>query len=511
MSDKSVVKQTNGKVWLVGAGPSDAGLITVKGLDVLRQADVVVYDNLVGIEILNLIPWAAQKIDVGKRSNNHPVPQHEINQILLTQALAGRNVVRLKGGDSFLFGRGGEELELISRHGIAFEVVPGITSALAVPAYAGIPVTHRDFCSSLHIVTGHTKEGESPSINFEALVRLHGTIVFLMGVSSLNLITEGLLRAGMKAYTPAAIVESGTTSRQRKVISTLGGLGCAAAAAKIKAPSVIIVGDVCSLAAELSWAEKRPLHGLRTVVTRPEGLCSELSKRIRQYGAEAVELPCIKTVPLEDMSVLEQALGSLDRYDWLIFTSAAGVEAVFEKLWSSGKDMRELYGKKIAVIGSATAEAVHRRGLRTDFMPSSYNVRTLARELPAVAGNDTRMLVLRAKEGSQDLNDGFDEAGIHYLDVPVYETVYNTDGLEFSRAIVENGEFDYALFTSASTVKGFVKALPGLEFTAIKALCIGEQTAAEARKHGMQVIISPVATIDSMVQTLISVNRSQND
>ena len=259
-----------GKVTLVGAGPGDPGLLTRKGLEALQRADVVVYDRLVSPEILALMPEGAQQIDVGKQAARHPVPQEEINRILLEKAQAGHNVVRLKGGDPFLFGRGGEELELLAAHGVAFEEVPGITSAIAAPAYAGIPVTHRDCCSSLHIVTGHQRAGKALDIDFEALVRTKGTLVFLMGVSALGAIVAGLLGAGMDRDTPAAVVERGTTPAQRRIAAPLGELPAAAEAAGVVSPAVIVVGGVCALAEQFDWFDRLPLKGRTVAVTRPK-------------------------------------------------------------------------------------------------------------------------------------------------------------------------------------------------------------------------------------------------
>ena len=258
-----------GKVTLVGAGPGDPGLLTRKGLEALERADVVVYDRLVSPAILALMPEGAVKINVGKEASRHPVPQEQINRILLEQAQQGHNVVRLKGGDPFLFGRGGEELELLAEHRIPFEEVPGITSAIAAPAYGGIPVTHRDCCSSLHIVTGHQRAGKELAIDFEALVRTGGTLVFLMGVSALPTICAGLLDAGMAPDTPAAVVERGTTPAQRRVSASLAELPRAAEAAAVQSPAVIVVGGVCALADQFDWFDHLPLKGKRVVVTRP--------------------------------------------------------------------------------------------------------------------------------------------------------------------------------------------------------------------------------------------------
>ena len=294
-----------GKVTLVGAGPGDPGLLTRKGLEALERADVVVYDRLVSPAILALMPEGAVKINVGKEASRHPVPQEQINRILLEQAQQGHNVVRLKGGDPFLFGRGGEELELLAEHRIPFEEVPGITSAIAAPAYGGIPVTHRDCCSSLHIVTGHQRAGKELAIDFEALVRTGGTLVFLMGVSALPTICAGLLDAGMASDTPAAVVERGTTPAQRR-----GG-----GAPAVQSPAVIVVGGVCALADQFDWFDHLPLKGKRVVVTRPRERAGTLSARLRALGADVWEYPCIATVPIVPCPDVDGALERLSGYE----------------------------------------------------------------------------------------------------------------------------------------------------------------------------------------------------
>ena len=276
-----------GKVWLVGAGPGDVGLFTFKGYKTLLNADVVVYDSLVGHGVLSLIPEGAKCINVGKRANHHTMPQWRINEVLLEEAQKGLRVVRLKGGDPFLFGRGGEELELLEENGIPYEVVPGITSPLSVPAYNGIPVTHRDFCSSLHIITGHKKEGEEYNIDFKALVETKGTLVFLMGVTAMNDICTSLIKAGMDPDMPAAVLQQGTTAKQRRVVATVSTLKEEADKAKIEAPAVIVVGKVCQLEEKFAWYEKLPLAGYRVLVTRPKDLISSMSEKLRKQGAEA--------------------------------------------------------------------------------------------------------------------------------------------------------------------------------------------------------------------------------
>ena len=302
--------EKQGKVCVVGAGPSDPGLLTLKGKQLLEQAQVVVYDALVSAAILAMIPNDAELIYVGKRAGNHPVPQHQINQILLAKAQEGKRVVRLKGGDPFLFGRGGEELELLAAHHIPFEVVPGITSALAVPAYHGIPVTPRDYCSSVHIITAHSKKGGELKINFPALCALEGTLVFLMGVTSMEMVCEGLVKAGMDPQMPAAILQEGTSEVQPRVVATVSDLPQKAREANIQAPSVLIVGKVCALEKTLSWTQNRPLDGVRVVLTRPKELVSRMAHRLYELGAEVIELPAICLEPYAENPQLSKPLYS---------------------------------------------------------------------------------------------------------------------------------------------------------------------------------------------------------
>ncbi len=496
----------NGKVILVGAGPGDSGLLTLRGRAALEAADVVVYDALVGQGVLAMIPPNARRINVGKRSSNHLVPQHEINQILLREAQEGNNVVRLKGGDPFLFGRGGEELELLAEHGVDFEVVPGITSAIAVPAYAGIPVTHRDFTSSLHIITGHTKTKAEAQIDYPSLVKLNGTLVFLMGISAMPTIMEGLLAGGIDPDMPAAVLERGTTAHQRRVVSTVKNLVEDTRAAGIQTPAIIVVGRVCALADQFHWAEDRPLGGLRILITRPRELMSAFAGRLRALGAEVVELPSIATQAIPDNTALTGALSCLDRYQWLTFTSPSGVRIFFEELRRMRRDVRCLAGLKLAAIGPSTARALEEHGLQIDLMPERYDAAHLGEALGAAADGG-RVLLLRAKIGSPELTRALERAGVEYDDVPLYETVYACANAELVKDQLEQGEVDYVAFTSASTVKGFVGAMGDLDYSKLNAVCIGEQTAAEAQQYGMKIVTAQSATIDSMIDCLAGLSR----
>lgn len=488
----------SGNVILVGAGPGDPGLLTVKGREALAQAEVVVYDRLISPAILAMIPEGAEAIDVGKRAARHTVPQREINQILLRKAQEGKHVVRLKGGDPFVFGRGGEELEILAENGIDFQVIPGVTSAVAAAAYAGIPVTHRDCCSSLHVVTGHRREGTALDIQFRALVQGGGTLVFLMGVGALPEIVSGLLEAGMAPNTPAAMVERGTTPCQRRCGGTLSNLPERAAEMGISSPAVIVVGQVCAQAEKFDWFSRLPLKGRRILVTRPKERAGALSEKLRALGADVTEYPCIATVPLDPCPELEEALGSLSRYEWLAFTSPAGVEAVWRCLGRLGRDARAFGNIKLAAIGGGTAKALEGHGLSADLVPEVYDARHLGMALAGAA--KARVLILRAQEGSPALTEALSGAGVSYDDIAVYRTIYQNPRWAELRRALDAGELAYVTFTSASTVKGFVSTVGAdADFGKIVGLCIGEQTAGEAEKHGIPVQVAEKATVDALV------------
>ena len=487
-----------GSVILVGAGPGDPGLLTQKGRQAIENAQVVVYDRLVTPAILSLIPRDAEKINVGKESSNHLVPQEEINRILLRKAQEDKRVVRLKGGDPFLFGRGGEELELLEAAGIPFQVVPGVTSALSVPAYAGIPVTHRDFCSSVHIITGHARAGAELHIDFEALRRTGGTLVFLMSVSSLPRICRGLLDAGMAPDMPAAVVERGTLPRQRKLVSTLEKLPSEAEKAGVKSPAIIVVGKVCALSSRFDWFDGLPMKGKTVVVTRPEDRSGTLTQRLRELGAEVVDYPCIRTVAREENPELEEAMENLSRYRCLVFTSPAGPEIFFRRLRAAGRDARALSGLTLAAIGPKTAKAMERFGVTADLVPETYDSDHLAKALEAVEGP---VLLCRASRGSTALPEMLERKGIPFADVPVYDTVYAAPAPQKVDALL--GETLLVTFTSASTVRGFVESLPGRDLKNVIGCCIGKQTEAEAKKYGLATVVSQEATMESLVECIL--------
>lgn len=490
-----------GKVTLVGAGPSGRDLLTMKGAQAIADADAVVFDRLVSDEILDLIPPAAARVNVGKQNNHHPVPQEEINEILVRLAREGKNTVRLKGGDCFLFGRGGEECEYLLENGVPFEVVPGVTSALAAPAYAGIPVTHRDYCSSVHIITAHARAGKALEIDFESLVKLNGTLVFLMGLGALEQVMDGLLAAGIAADMPAAVVENGTRAQQRKVVADVGSLAAKVREAELGSPALIVVGRVCTLSGHLDWFTTQPLHGKTVVVTRPHARAGTLSDALRRTGAQVIECPCIDTEYLADVRALEAAL--CESWDWVALTSPAGVNAMMHALRAAGRDLRALYGCKFAVIGAGTAKELQKYGIQADLMPDIYDAAHLGAVLAEALDPKERVLILRAAQGVRDLPDKLAAAGIVFADIPTYRTIYCTDKEDMLRELLNQGGVSMVTFTSASTVEGFVKAVPGVDLTTFTALCIGAQTAAAAEKYGMRTLTAKQATIDSMVAALL--------
>lgn len=488
-----------GKVWLVGAGPGDPGLFTLKGKEVLSRADVVVYDALVGSGVLTMIPKDAELINVGKRSSNHLAPQETINRILVEEAKKGKRVVRLKGGDPFLFGRGGEEMELLKLEKIPCEVVPGVTSAIAVPAYNGIPVTHRDFCSSVHIITGHKKKDEKYDIDFEALVRTKGTLVFLMGVKALPDIMKGLLENGCDPFMPAAILQKGTLAGQKRIVATVSTLEEEVERQGVETPAIIVVGKVCDLAQEFAWYEELPLAGKKILVTRPRELVSVMSRKLREKGAEVLELPAICTVPIPDNALLQKAIKELNTYQWLVFTSPSGVRIFFDELRAEKKDIRALAGLQIAALGSGTAKVLESHGLYPELIPEIFDGEALGKALAEKLSGTEKLLIPRAALGGRELIEELQKKGVVVDDIPTYDTLYETPGAVDEKAEFDAGTVDYAVFTSASTVRGFEQAVKGIDFSKVKAVCIGRQTKAAADALGMETYMAEKATMDSVV------------
>jgi len=504
------LKMKNGFVALVGAGPGEIGLLTLRGKELIEKADVVVYDRLVSDDILQIIPPSAERIDVGKESSKHLVAQKEINRILLAKAMDGKFVVRLKGGDPFLFGRGAEELELLEQNQISFEVVPGITSAISAPSFAGIPVTHRDFCSSVQIITGHQKENEPLKINFEAIVRTGGTMIFLMGVSSIRNIADGLILAGMNKNTPAAVIENGTRPSQRKMISNIGSLYEESIRHKIKSPSIIIVGDVCKLSEKYDWFSQRLLFGKKIVVTRPKASEGTLSKQLKELGADVFDYPCIEIKEIMEKDQLNEIIADISAYSWLLFTSKNGVDIFFSYLKHQKQDLRILSSCKIAAIGNQTAKALSDYGIIADYVPEIYDGKHLGEGICKITSSSDRILLLRALKGNEEITDYLKANGRQCRDVAVYDTVYLSENPGKMKQVINETKDLLVTFTSASTVEGFINASPDVDLSGITGICIGNQTARMAEKYGIKHHVSDEATIESMIEKIIEVQNERN-
>ncbi|MDR2534966.1 MAG: hydroxymethylbilane synthase [Treponema sp.] len=494
----------SGKVWLVGAGPGDPGLLTIKADKALQQAEVVFFDRLVGKGILSRIPSEAECVYVGKYAGHHEIPQEAINRLLTVKAAQGKRVVRLKGGDPFVFGRGGEELEWLKAADIPFETVPGVSSALGVPAYAGIPVSHRDYGSQIHIITGHLRDRDEAKhdVDYEALVKAGGTFIFLMGVAALGAICEGLLKAGLNPDTPGAVIEQGTTAKQRSLSAPLSCLTEEAKTVCIKAPAVIIIGRVCALSSTLSWIESKPLSGLRIGVTQPRHRNSRLQDMLSAEGAEVVTIPTIQITPIAETPELEQILGALTGRDWFVFTSPTGVEVFFDKLKSYGRDLRIFGGVKFGVLGKATADILEDRGIRADLIPKRFSGADLGRELQKAVRFGERVILPRARSSGGEVTAPLLEAGIDIVDIPIYDKApLNRYQDPAYRELLLEG-LDWIAFTSPSTVEGFAAAFGANRMREYKALCIGELTAQAAARYGMETHVGKNATLESMTSIL---------
>lgn len=499
-----------GKVYLIGAGPGDPGLITVKGRECIAAADVVVYDYLASPALLQFARSDAEMIYVGKKGGDHTLPQEGINQLLVQKAAGGAVVARLKGGDPYIFGRGGEEAEVLVEAGIAFEVVPGVTSAIAAPAYAGIPLTHRDFTSTLAFVTGHEDPTKTvSSIDWDALARGIGTLVFFMGVKNLPNIARQLTAHGMSPDKPVAVVRWGTTPSQRTVTGTLGTIEAAVRTAGIKAPAIIVVGEVVGLRDTLQWFEKRPLMGKTVVVTRAREQASGLVQQLSDLGAACLECPTIQVAPPADWSPLERAIDNLASYDWIVFTSVNGVRFFFERLFARGRDVRALGHLRTAAIGPATAERLRSFGLTTDILPDSYRAEAVAAAFARECVQGKKILLPRAREARSVLPEALKDQGAAVDEVVAYETVAVPDSAEVLLQHLENRQIDLVTFTSSSTVKNFKALLPPADVDRLMAgvtvASIGPITSDTARELGFKVHISAETfTIPGLVDGILA-------
>lgn len=497
-----------GKVYLVGAGPGDPGLITVKGLECIRKADVLIIDYLASPLLLQYADKDAEIIYVGKKVGDHTFTQNEINALIIEKAQTASTVVRLKGGDPFIYGRGGEEAAELVKANIPFEVVPGVTSAIAVPAYAGIPLTHREYNSTLAFVTGHEDPTKKKSkIDWEALAKGIGTIVFLMGVKNLDRIAQQLIKHGMRPDTPTALIRWGTTPKQVTVTGTLDTIAERVKNAGLKPPAIIVVGDVVKLRDTLNWYENRPLLGRSIVVTRAREQASELIKRLFDLGAECIECPTIKVMPPEDMKPMDTAIDNLSSYSWLIFTSVNGVDFFFRQLFEKNRDVRDLNHVRTAVVGSATAKRLFDFGFKSDIIPESYRAESVVRAFAKEDIAGKKILLPRAKVARSVLPLELTRMGAVVDDVEAYCTQAVKDDAASVLKRLEEHTIDMITFTSSSTVKNFHALLPPERFNSliqgVTIASIGPITADTARNLGFDVhIVAESYTIPVLCEAI---------
>lgn len=495
-----------GKVYIIGAGPGDPGLITLKAVEALKLADVVVYDNLVNEELLAYAPVGARRIYAGKQGGDHTLTQDKINDLLVREALDGSMVARLKGGDPFIFGRGGEEAEELAARGIPFEVIPGVTSAIAVPAYAGIPLTHRGVTSTVAFVTGHEDPTKEKSdIDWQALAGI-GTLVFLMGVKNLGQITDALISRGKSPDTPAALIRRGTLPEQQTLTGTLANMEELARANRFKPPAILVVGRVVDLRDTLSWFDTRPLFGLGVVITRPERQADDLAKLLAAEGARPIAFPTIAIEPPSDWSELDAALKELESYQWIIFTSANGVHFFFERLWQKGKDMRDLKGVKVCCIGPATARQLEARGIGVDLVPKEFIAEGILKSFTALNIQGQKILLPRASKARDLLPEGLKKMGAEVIVATTYRTVNSGRKKEELAVRLAAGDVDVITFTSSSTVTNFVDIM-GKDFAlppSVRVACIGPVTAGTAAKAGFKMdILQHEYTMEGLVRALV--------
>ncbi len=500
--------KSKGIVYLVGAGPGDAGLLTLRGAELMRRADVVIYDALVNTDLLRLAP-KAEIIYAGKRCKVHAMSQEELSGLLVTKAREGKCVVRLKGGDPYVFGRGGEEAEELFEADIPFEVVPGISSSIAALNYAGIPMTHREHSSAYTVITGHENPAkDGTNVDWAKVAKIPGTKVILMGVQRIRDISIALISHGLTPETPVAMVRWATTGQQKSIEGTLATISDVAEKAKFSAPAVTVIGDVVKLRKKLNWFEKRPLFGKRIVVTRTRDQASHLSKQLLDLGAEVLEIPTIKIVPPTEQVQFAEVLLDLNSYDWLIFTSPNGVATFFEMFFKAFEDMRDIGGVRIAAIGPATAAKLTELHLKVDLMPEEYVTKKIADAFKKFESiENLRILLLRAEVANRELPQKLEEMGAIVDDIACYKTIAETEDISGAAARLTEIGADWITFTSSSTVENFHARfnLPALlkQFPETRLASIGPETTKTIVALGLKPAIEAKPhTIEGLVKAI---------
>ena len=499
-----------GKVYLVGAGPGDPGLLTLKGKECLEAADVVLYDYLANPVLLQYAPAKAERIYVGRRGRGQYQDQADINRVLIERAKEGNVVVRLKGGDPFVFGRGGEEAEAVAAAEVDFEVVPGVTAAVAVPAYAGIPVTHRTLASTVTFVTGHEDPTKPVALlEWPKLASTSGTLVFMMGMKNLPSIVRQLLSEGRPSDTPVAAIRWGTRADQQTIVGTLGDVVEKAEAAHLEPPTVIVVGEVVRLRRQLNWFETKPLFGKRVVLTRAQEQAREFSQLLAAYGAEPVEVPTIQIVPPVSWQAIDDALTCLSVYRWLIFTSVNGVRPFMDRLHAAGKDARALANLRLCAIGPRTAQELETYGLITDVVPTEFQAEGVIAALAQGGIRGSRILIPRAEVAREILPEQLRKLGATVDVVPVYRTIAPAVDVDSLTQQFHDGQVAAVTFTSSSTVRNFVEVFGGRDavrplLAGVVVACIGPITASTAEEYGLTVTVMPAEnTVPALAEAIV--------
>ncbi len=499
---------TTGKVYLIGACPGDPGLLTIKGRECLEQADVVVYDYLANPVLLGYASATAERIYVGKVRGNHHLPQDETNALLAEKAAAGLQVARLKGGDPYIFGRGGEEAAFLRERNISFEVIPGITAGFAAAAYAGIPLTHRDVTTSLSLLTGHERpERKLSTLDWQKLATGLGTLIFYMGMTNLKLISEKLVEHGRDGKTPVAVVQWATLPRQQTLVGTLETIVADVEREGLKPPAVIIIGEVVKYREELRWYDNLPLFGKRYLITRPREQAASFVQLLQQQGAETICIPTIEIVPPEDTAELDTALQQLGCFDSLILTSANAVEMFFVRLSANQLDLRSLAGVQIVAVGPKTARAIEANGLRPDLVPEDYRAEGVVAELLAQGVTGKRILYPRAEIARTLICDELTRAGAEVVAPVAYRTIVPQGKEEMIRHLLKANELDAICFSSSSTFNNLLTML-GDDLRQLQGrtdfFSIGPLTSATIRKHGFEVALeSEKSTLDDLVVAMV--------